>query len=500
MQACVMTMSHSSSPIVVGFSGIVAAQNDIALHVFESWSGSGPLKFKIIFYYKSSRWWAYSHMQAGNCSSLDYGLCYAGDSRSIEMNSSPFDSPNINRLERAPDTTPTFGMRTRQKLSRFDMNDSPCQSQKSFLGDGSNISNPENRYNLDPFERAMISNAFIQKGSWIADSSGPTPCGLACTWKWQNGRIVDTPISQTAFSPQHDSNKQKQPSWNLHFGLLSNRPTFRRLRTPYSAHPAPASKAENMTMDPTIFSTCRVVNRASTATRNYFPAAEIQPWIPSGSGSMRQKARDRRTMSVESVARSRSSPDPNPRWTLTRSCAQLDGVNRKVITLPASWAPIATNVKSEKFAQDQVNRCSYVHLFPVPSPVTSRVVFSFQGQTLVLCIFSPRTVTHTLEGVMPVVPQATELAAAPGAPKALHAGRRQGPAVPSGQPVATPSPCVLNMQWIPSLLTYVLPPYQKPHGDPTFPTGQNPHPQTPPRTVREPTPSRLGPADAKTTC
>eukprot|EP00291_Cryptomonas_curvata_P004800 CAMPEP_0172195370 /NCGR_PEP_ID=MMETSP1050-20130122/26162_1 /TAXON_ID=233186 /ORGANISM="Cryptomonas curvata, Strain CCAP979/52" /LENGTH=147 /DNA_ID=CAMNT_0012871409 /DNA_START=532 /DNA_END=975 /DNA_ORIENTATION=+ len=110
-----------------------------------------------------------------------------------------------------------------------------------------------------------------------------------------------------------------------------------------------------MTMDPSIFSTCRVVSRAGTATPHSFPAAEIPPWIPSGSSSMRQRARGR-PPSVESVARSRSSPDPNPRWTLTRSCAQLDGVNRKVITLPASWAPIANNVKSEKFAQDQVNR------------------------------------------------------------------------------------------------------------------------------------------------
>ena len=321
----------------------------------------------------------YSHMQAGNCSSLDYGLWYAGNTREIGMASPSVDSSlmKIDRLKRAvsssPDITPTFGMRTRQNLFRVGMNDSPCQSQKSFLGHGYDtvdtaLSNPENKYTLDPFERATISNAFIQKGSWIADSSGPTPCGLACTWKWQNGRIVDTPISQTAFCPrypQDDSSNYKQPSWNLHFGLLNNRPNFRRLRTPYSAHPAPASKAENMTMDPSIFSTCRVVSRAGTATPLSFPAAENQPWIPSGSSSMRQRTRGR-PPSVESVARSRSSPDPNQRWTLTRSCAQLDGVNRKVITLPASWAPIATNVKSEKFAQDQVNRyavlCTVPHL------------------------------------------------------------------------------------------------------------------------------------------
>jgi hypothetical protein len=277
----------------------------------------------------------------------------------------------------SPDTTPTFGMRTRQKLSHLDMNDSTSQNQKSFLGQGYNIldtsvSNPENRYTLDPFERADISNASIQKGSWIADNSGPTPCGLACTWKWRNARIVETPISQTAFCPgypQDDSRNHKQPSWNLHFGLLGKRPTFSRLRAPYSAHPAPASKAENMTMDPSIFSTCRVVNRAGTPTiatiaeklgqssSLSFPAADVQPWIPSGSGGTRQRARGR-TPSVASVARSQSSPDPNPRWTLTRSCAQLDGVNRKVITLPASWAPIASHVKSEKFAQDQVNRCA----------------------------------------------------------------------------------------------------------------------------------------------
>jgi hypothetical protein len=192
--------------------------------------------------------------------------------RSGNSDSSPLSQPIL-----------TFGMRSRAMLSSYLPDLSTAQNQKRLfdtnhfqhrdsLGD---ISAFIPKYTIDPLEHAAPSNAFIQKGSWIPDSKleGPTPCGLACTWKWQNNRTVTTPISETAFSPPL-ANAPQQPAWNL-LGLLANRPTFSRLPTPFSAHPAPASLAKLMTMDPKIFSTCRVTTcrtASPVAARTASPA------------------------------------------------------------------------------------------------------------------------------------------------------------------------------------------------------------------------------------
>ena len=41
---------------------------------------------------------------------------------------------------------------------------------------------------------------------------------------------------------------------------------------------------------------------------------------------------------------------------MTRSCTSLDGYDRSVVVLPASWAHVSKNIRSEKVARALVSR------------------------------------------------------------------------------------------------------------------------------------------------
>jgi hypothetical protein len=274
-----------------------------------------------------------------------------------------------------------FGFLSRPQLSTK----SPERAQQLPQSRSYGANNDGSRYHLDPEHKAADVPG-VQKGDWEPVRSGNEPPALARTWRWVSHRKVGTTISETAFS---GSDPRFDPTWNIHFGIAATRPTFGRLKGEIASHAAVPTLAENMSMDQTMFSPFRTVTpsvnpgTAGGTRRSSAP----DPWSEAGKRSPLSSRAPTRPFSRQSGGASPlrlgsppgvgqgHGPDFGSRrlvsrgsqassvakledgkLVMTRSCTSLDGYDRSVVVLPASWAHVSKNIRSEKVARALVSR------------------------------------------------------------------------------------------------------------------------------------------------